>query len=232
MGLEKPGHTVEEPEIVVHDREQLAYLLTEAAEIEHGLMCCYLYAAFSLKRGAEDGLDEVESEAVNRWRRTILDVAIDEMLHLSLVTNLLVAIGAPPHFESPNLPVSPGYHPAGVTVSLRPFGLDTLQHFVFLERPEGHDDPDGPGFEAPAPYHREVQANRLVPSAQDYATAGGARPGTLRRADRGDGPRLGAGGDRHHRHPRRRRAHEPGAVALPPVLRHPGRAGGAQGPPA
>jgi hypothetical protein len=34
-----------EPEIITHNREQLAYLLTEAAEIEHGLMCCYLFAA-------------------------------------------------------------------------------------------------------------------------------------------------------------------------------------------
>jgi hypothetical protein len=31
-------------------REQLLYWLHEAAEIEHQLMCCYLYAAFSLKR--------------------------------------------------------------------------------------------------------------------------------------------------------------------------------------
>src|SRR5262245_6378446 len=38
-----------EPEIIVHNREQLIALLTEAGEIEHGLMCCYLYAAFSIK---------------------------------------------------------------------------------------------------------------------------------------------------------------------------------------
>ena len=30
--------------------ERLALRLAEAAEIEHGLICCYLYAAFSLKR--------------------------------------------------------------------------------------------------------------------------------------------------------------------------------------
>jgi len=29
-------------------REQLLYWLHEASEIEHHLMCCYLYAAFSL----------------------------------------------------------------------------------------------------------------------------------------------------------------------------------------
>ena len=36
-------------------REQLLYWLHEAAEIEHHLMCCYLYAAFSLKRGDPAG---------------------------------------------------------------------------------------------------------------------------------------------------------------------------------
>lgn len=47
-----------EPEIVVGHREQLLYLLTEAAEIEHGLMCCYLYAVFSLKRDDPGWSDE------------------------------------------------------------------------------------------------------------------------------------------------------------------------------
>ena len=39
-----------EPVIVVEDRKELTYLLCQAAELEHGLMCEYLYAAFSLKR--------------------------------------------------------------------------------------------------------------------------------------------------------------------------------------
>src|SRR5689334_19275805 len=37
-----------EPVIVVGDRKELTYLLSQAAELEHGLMCEYLYAAFSL----------------------------------------------------------------------------------------------------------------------------------------------------------------------------------------
>ncbi|HSO41822.1 MAG TPA: ferritin-like domain-containing protein [Rhodospirillales bacterium] len=46
---------VQEPEILVGDREQLFHLLAEAAEIEHTLMCSYLYAAFSLKTRSGDG---------------------------------------------------------------------------------------------------------------------------------------------------------------------------------
>ena len=32
----------------IENRAQLIYLLTEASELEHGIMCSYLYAAFSI----------------------------------------------------------------------------------------------------------------------------------------------------------------------------------------
>ena len=37
-----------EPPLRVESREELVYLLGEACELEHGLMCEYLYAQFSL----------------------------------------------------------------------------------------------------------------------------------------------------------------------------------------
>jgi hypothetical protein len=160
-----------EPTIVSHEREQLAYLLTEAAEIEHGLMCCYLYAAYSLKIGS-DGLLPNEVAAISRWRATMVDVAIEEMLHLALVNNLLAAIGSAPHFQRQNFPVAPGYHPAGVIVALAPFNRATLDHFIYLERPEGLELADGAGFDPPLKYERANRADRLVPNAQDYATVG------------------------------------------------------------
>src|SRR5882672_426989 len=143
-----------EPEIIAQDREQLAYLLTEAAEIEHGLMCCYLFAAYSLKVGDAGGLAGDEVAAVARWRAAVTGVAVEEMLHLALVSNLLTAIGFAPQLGRPNFPVAPGYHPSGVVVSLAPFDSATLDHFIFLERPEGLDIPDGAGFERPPTYER------------------------------------------------------------------------------
>jgi CDGSH-type Zn-finger protein/uncharacterized Fe-S cluster protein YjdI len=159
-----------EANIIVEHREELVYLLTEAAEIEHGLMCCYLFAAFSLKRD-DSAFSPEERAAVARWRAALLDVARDEMLHLSLVSNLLSSLGSAPHFGRSNFPVSPGYHPAGVVVSLAPFDRATLDHFIYLERPEGMDLPDGAGFE-PRHYERPLRVGRLVPSAQDYLTVG------------------------------------------------------------
>ena len=37
-------------------REVLVHALYEAAELEHNLMCTYLYAAFSLRDGESEGL--------------------------------------------------------------------------------------------------------------------------------------------------------------------------------
>ncbi len=36
-----------EPALNVHSREELVYLLGQACEIEHGVMCEYLYAQFN-----------------------------------------------------------------------------------------------------------------------------------------------------------------------------------------
>jgi CDGSH-type Zn-finger protein/uncharacterized Fe-S cluster protein YjdI len=157
--------------IRVEHRESLAYALSEAAELEHGLMCCYLYTAFSIGRRCERRYPAEQAAAIARWRAEITDIARDEMVHLALVSNLLNAVGAAPHLLRPNFPVTPGYHPAGIRVSLAPFSLATIQHFVYLERPDDVIEREGEGF-AGRSYARIGHAGRLVPSGQDYATLG------------------------------------------------------------
>ena len=155
----------------VNDREQLIYLLTEAAEIEHGLMCSYLYAAWSLKRTQDEGLNEAQLDAVNRWHDVIHGVAMEEMLHLALVSNLLMSLGSPPHFSRPNFPIPSGYHPSSVVARLTPFTRATADHFVYLERPEGVYLPQAHGFESP-PYERGEARTRLTPTAEEFDTVG------------------------------------------------------------
>ncbi len=58
-------------------------MLYEAAELEHNLMCTYLYAAFSLRDGEAEGLSKRETEAVARFRQVIMKVAVEEMGHLA-----------------------------------------------------------------------------------------------------------------------------------------------------
>src|SRR5437868_13382843 len=127
-------------------REELIHALYEAAELEHNLMCTYLYAAFSLKDGEAEGLSREEADAVARWRRTISNVALEEMGHLTAVWNITSALGGAPRFGRGNFPLDPGLLPASVVVKLAPFNADTLQHFVFLERPRGSTEQDGAGF--------------------------------------------------------------------------------------
>ena len=108
-----------EPALKVENREELVYLLGEACEIEHGLMCEYLYAQFSLKRGVEEGLTAEQLARIQLWEATLIDVIKQEMLHLALATNILTAVGAAPHFERPNFPVMSRWYPPGVKIALR-----------------------------------------------------------------------------------------------------------------
>jgi hypothetical protein len=153
-------------------RDTLIHLLTEAAEIEHNLLCSYLYAALSLKN-AKDGLSSKEGATVDRWRKTIVSVAIEEMSHLALVNNLLVAIGGAPHFDRPNLPVPPGYHPAAFVIRLMPLTKPTLDHFIYLERPADSPAPEGGGrYRQRAALKRVATPGDLTPSTPDYETIG------------------------------------------------------------
>ena len=158
--------------IVVQDREELIYLLCEAAEFEHTVMCSYLYAQWTLKRDLAEAVTAEELAAIGRWRRSLAQVALEEMLHLALVNNLLAALGAAPHLWRPAFPVRPGHFPADVVMDLTPFGEAALDHFMFIEHPEEIRVADGAGFARDSHYRRLARPDLLAPSPQDYATQG------------------------------------------------------------
>jgi CDGSH-type Zn-finger protein len=121
----------------VTTREELIYLLSRASELEHGLACIYLFASFSLKNDvSEGGLTGTQAEMVRRWKRRLSAVAVEEMLHLAQVSNMLTAIGGAPHFKRANLPMSPNAFPFGIRLSLEPFSRETIERFVCFEMPE------------------------------------------------------------------------------------------------
>jgi Ferritin-like len=167
------GTAATEAPFVIEHREALIYMLCEAAELEHGIMCQYLFAAFSLKQREDEGVSADVLEAVLRWRKMIAHVATEEMLHLALVQNLLSAIGAAPHLARPNLPAPARHYPAGVNLTLVPFGEPALRHFIFLERPEGMELKGAKGIDAPVHDAVPLMAERdIVPQPQDFATVG------------------------------------------------------------
>ena len=117
-------------EVRTISRERLLHALYEAAELEHNLMCTYLYAAFSLKDGEADGLSPEEAAAVARWRSTIVHVAIEEMGHLAAVWNITSALCGTPRLGRNNFPLDPGYLPASVVVKLAPFDASAIQNWA------------------------------------------------------------------------------------------------------
>ncbi|MDQ3640671.1 MAG: ferritin-like protein [Actinomycetota bacterium] len=159
-----------EAPIVIENRKELTYLLCQAAELEHGLMCEYLYAAFSLKQIAGPGVTPSQLEAVERWRAVLLGVAKDEMLHWALVNNLLTAVGSAPYVSRPHLSGRLTGYPAGVQLALLPFGERALRHFVYLERPEGAEMDDAEGFDHSGPPLPSLRPDELVPAPQEFAT--------------------------------------------------------------
>ncbi len=155
-------------------REALIYTLGKAAELEHLVMLQYLFAAFSLKQSVDEGLTPETLVAVQRWRKTLLEISAQEMLHLALVQNLLTAVGAAPRFARPNFPMRAYAYPAGVRIELMPFGEAALRHFAFLERPEGMNVADAEGFEAMAEAVALPRDPRdeIVPQLQEFDTIG------------------------------------------------------------
>lgn len=156
----------------IESREQLLYLLTQACELEHGLMCEYLFAQFTLKRSPDEGVTAEQLERIRAWEKAIEGVAVQEMLHLALATNLLTAIGAPPHFDRPNFPILSGWYPPGVQIALVPFGERALKHFIYLERPEEMALDDAEGFAALDVAEPLTDGTSLMAVQQDWTTVG------------------------------------------------------------
>jgi hypothetical protein len=106
-------------------------LLRAAAEIEHGLLIQYLYAAYSC--------------AKNQFRSTITQIAREEMGHLISVQNFLLSVGGHPYFGRDDFPtmIQPGeVFPFALT--FEPLSLDSLAKYVVAESPplENIDDDD------------------------------------------------------------------------------------------
>ena len=161
-----------EPAIIIENRKTLTYLLCEAAELEHGLMCEYLYAAFSLKTKPDETLPAEHLETVERWRSVVLRVAAQEMLHWALVNNILTAVGSAPYVARPHMPHQAKGYPAGVQLALVPFGERALRHFLFLERPEGMELEDAEGFARSGPALPIMAETDIVPWGQEFHTVG------------------------------------------------------------
>jgi hypothetical protein len=110
--------------------EKVREKLQAAIELEHSTVPLYLYALYSLDP-AKNG--EIVS--------IIRSVVVEEMLHMTLASNVLNAIGGSPRLDDPKfIPTYPGPLPGGVekqlTVQLAPFSVAQLEIFLTIEEPQ------------------------------------------------------------------------------------------------
>lgn len=115
----------------INTRAELAEYLQIALQIEHATIPPYLTALCSIR--AEETRSNVASSDVIRA------VLVEEMLHMTLVANLLNAIGGAPNLVQPGfVPTYPAYLPTGETdfeVGIDRFSRSTLETFLKIERP-------------------------------------------------------------------------------------------------
>jgi len=104
--------------------------LQSAVELEHATIPVYLYALYSLDENKNPLIVQV-----------LQSVVIEEMLHMTLASNVLNALGGDSQVGNPGfVPQFPGPLPGGVesdlVVHLAPFSMAQLQVFLQIEQPE------------------------------------------------------------------------------------------------
>ena len=123
---------------------ELVHLLSEGAALEHSLMIEYLYALFSIKdeyakvRGDIATRSFLEHSPAGRGgttvlqrKETFLDVALEEMQHLSLVNRFLVDLGAAPNFTPHSFPYTSDLYP--FDIELRSLDQYVAATYLWIE---------------------------------------------------------------------------------------------------
>lgn len=131
--------------------EKLHVYLQNAIELEHSTIPPYLTAMFSLRSGTN-----------HRIGTLIRSIVIQEMLHMSIAANILIAIGGRPQINNPAfIPKYPGPLPmdiGGLIVGIEAFSMPVVKDtFMAIEQPEDEIPVRTPG---------------LLEAAETYATIG------------------------------------------------------------
>lgn len=142
----------------INSRDDLISYLDAALALEHATIPVYLTAYYSIH-------STTNSDAAH----IIRVVAVEEMLHLTLVANVLNAVGGRPDLTRPGFVATyPAYLPDGeddFTVDLRPFSPEAVETFCKIERPR----------QAPDAGSRLVRATAGRPMLAASPTVDGAR---------------------------------------------------------
>ncbi len=160
--------TGNEPDgLVLGDRElpfalpknlaELRTYLQGALEIEHLTIPPYLTAMYTIRAGTN-------SDAYY----TIRSIVLEEMLHMTLVANLLNAVGGRPRVADPDFvrsyPARLPYSALDVEIPLRHFSPPAMRTFLLIERPQHFDDDplsSGPGWTSVGQFYAFIRKGLL-----------------------------------------------------------------------
>lgn len=127
--------------------EDLRSHLQTAIDVELSTVPIYLYTYYSINR-APNVPSTTEGYAIstfaNKAGGILMSVAVEEMLHLSLVSNILKSLGGSPKIygRSPaSYPTNLSHHKAGFSIGLTKFTKEQLQEFMDVEKPATEKDP-------------------------------------------------------------------------------------------
>lgn len=127
--LQKRFASIMEEDVLPTTVEELREMVQLAIELEWFTLPPYLTALWSIK-------DRDEHPVV---RNILLSVAMEEMLHMSLCCNLLVALGGKPKLLDPTkFPSYPDFPPGiqlSTPVALQKLSLDAIKLFMEIEKP-------------------------------------------------------------------------------------------------
>lgn len=118
----------------INSAEDLRSHIELAIQVELSTIPPYLYAMYSIENAT--------SEAALLLR----SIVAEEMLHVALATNLLLAVGGQPDFTStrymPTYPSELPHHRPPLVLGLEPCSVEVIQKvFMRIEQPETHGAP-------------------------------------------------------------------------------------------
>ena len=133
-----------------HALSELRAHLQIAVEVELATIPIYLYAYYSIDRTPASFPDSPISRFADKAGAVLMSVAVEEMLHMSLSSNILFALGQQPqlYLRSPSpFPTNlPGHEKLGpdakpLSLPLSKLSFEQLWHFLEIEYPAAVDAP-------------------------------------------------------------------------------------------
>ena len=138
--------------MTINTIESLRSHLQTALELEHCTIPPYLCSLYSIKEGSNQLASQI-----------IRSVVMEEMLHMTLVSNLLNSIGGKPSINHPQfIPVYPGYMPKSsksFIVPLMKFCRQAVEVFLKIEKPEKVGaKPEGDYYHSIGQFYKAIEA--------------------------------------------------------------------------